>query len=211
MLRDLFLDCRSLEYCNVSVELGDYRIVIVSSGVKRSLVASAYNTRLAECQQGAGFFSKIDKQVRAMRDVTPEMLEDHGDGLSTIFSRRCRHVVDENERVLRAVSALEHGKLDEFDALMNASHESLRDEYEMTCPKLDLLVELSRKTDGVLGRRMTGGFGGCTVSLVHRDGVQQMTDRLNHEYTGGFGLEPGVFLLVLNREAGSIELSAEKS
>ncbi len=203
----LFLDCRSLEYRNIPLALGDYRIVIVSSGVKRSLSASAYNTRLSECRQGVAFFSEIDETVRALRDVTPGMLEEHGDGLAPTINRRCRHVVEENDRVLRAVTALEDGNFDEFGALMYASHDSLRDDYEVSSPELDMLVELARETDGVLGSRMTGaGFGGCTVSLVRNDAVQAFSDHLHTDYTSCFGLEPGVYVLEGNREAGPIRL-----
>ena len=201
----LILDCRSLDYENVPVMLGDYRMVIVSSEVKRSLASSAYNTRRAECQKAVEYFRHSNADVRSLRDVSIEVFESSGDALSDTVRRRCRHVVAENQRVLDAAVSLKSGQLAKFGRLMIDSHHSLRDDFEVSCPELDLLVELAIKTDGVLGSRMTGaGFGGCTVSLVHKDAIASLTDRLNAEYTVRFNLTPGVFVLEGNREAGHL-------
>ena len=201
----LMLDCRSLDYENVPIELGDYRVVIISSEVKRSLATSAYNTRRAECQEGVEHFSQLDKSVRALRDVTPELFEANNDELTPIVRRRCRHVVAENQRVLDATEALKAGRLDRFGELMKASHRSLRDDFEVSCPELDLLVKLANATDGVLGSRMTGaGFGGCTVSIAHKNAIGLVTDAIG-EYTIRFGLTPSVFVLDENLEAGVVE------
>jgi len=203
----LFLDCRSLDYDNVSVALGDYRVVIVNSEVKRSLASSAYNTRRAECQEAVEHFSQFKPEVRSLRDVSAELFETHGDELSATVRRRCLHVISENQRVLDAVSALRADRLEEFGKLMTASHRSLRDDFEVSCAELDLLVRLATTTSGVLGSRMTGaGFGGCTVSLVHKDAIDELTKRLNVEYAARFDLTPGVFVLEGNREAGLVEL-----
>jgi len=201
----LFLDCRSLEYDNVPVVLGDYRIVIVSSEVKRSLASSAYNTRRAECREAVEHFRQYDKAVSALRDVSSRMFEDYGDELSPVVRRRCQHVVSENQRVLDAVAALKTGELRVFGTLMCESHQSLRDNFEVSCPELDLLVKLALDTDGVLGSRMTGaGFGGCTVNLVHKDAVKNLEDRLKIDYTARFDLTPGIFMLEGNLEAGPL-------
>ena len=201
----LFLDCRSLEYRSIPLVLGDYRIVIVSSGVKRSLATTAYNARRAECQQAVEFFHGVDPDVVALRDVSPEMFDEHRHELSGVVRQRCRHVIAENGRVLDAASLLSDSHLDEFGALMTASHLSLRDDFEVSCPELDLLVTLSNNTEGVLGARMTGaGFGGCTVNLVHEDAVQVLTERIEAEYAVRFGLTPGVFALQGNLEAGRL-------
>lgn len=202
----LLLDCRSLDYENVLVELSDYRVVVVSSEVKRSLASSAYNTRRAECQEAVEHFSQYDDSIRALRDVSAELFEAYGDELSPVLRRRCRHVVSENQRVLDAVAALKSGKLEVFGALMIESHGSLRDDFEVSCPELDLLVKLAKNTGGVLGSRMTGaGFGGCTVSLVHKDAVAPLADKLNSDYTARYNLTPGVFVLEGNLEAGPVE------
>lgn len=204
----LVLDCRSLEYKNVPVELGEHRIVIVSSEVKRSLASSAYNTRRAECQEAVEHFGQFDSNIRSLRDVSAEMFEEKGDELPANVRRRSRHVIAENQRVLDAVEALEFGQLNRFGELMVESHRSLRDDFEVSCAELDLLVKLARNTEGVLGSRMTGaGFGGCTVSLVHKDAVASLIDRLNADYTARFNLAPGVFVLERNLEAGPVDLA----
>jgi galactokinase len=191
----LFLDCRSLEYKNIPLTLGDFRIVIVDSGVKRSLAASAYNTRRAECQEAVEYFNKVDDKVIALRDVTPEMFEEHADELASNVRRRCRHVVAENKRVLDAVDSLSGGDLETFGSLMNASHHSLRDDFEVSCAELDLLTKLARNSEGVLGARMTGaGFGGCTVNLVHDDAIPDLVSRLESKYPARFDLTPGIFV-----------------
>ena len=200
----LLLDCRSLEYEDVPVDLGDHRVVIVSSEVERSLASSAYNTRRAECQAGVEHFSRYDESVSALRDVSADLFEAHEDELTPVVRRRCRHVISENQRALDAAAALKAGQLDRFGELMNASHRSLRDDFEVSCPELDMLVELANGTDGVLGSRMTGaGFGGCTVSIVHKDAVDSLADRLA-AYTERFALTPGVFALRGNLEAGLV-------
>lgn len=205
----LFLDCRSLDYESVPVELGDYRVVIISSEVKRSLASSAYNTRRAECQKAVEHFGQFAPDIIALRDITADMFGAHGDELSPVVRRRCRHVIAENQRTLDAAAALKSGKLEDFGKLMIESHRSLRDDFEVSCPELDLLVKLARNTNGVLGSRMTGaGFGGCTVSIVHKDAVMSLVDKLNSDYTARFNLTPGVFALEGNREAGPIDLDA---
>jgi galactokinase len=200
----LLLDCGSLDYDNVPIELGDYRIVIINSEVERSLASSAYNTRRAECEKGVAYFRQYDEAIRALRDVTGEMFEGHGEGLEPVVRQRCRHVVAENQRVLDATVALKAGQLDRFGELMNASHVSLRDDFEVSCPQLDMLVELAIGTEGVLGSRMTGaGFGGCTVSIVREDAVDELTSKLA-DYIARFDLQPSVFVLGENLESGRV-------
>ncbi len=201
----LFLDCRSLEYKNIPIELGEYRIVIVSSGVKRSLAASAYNARRAECREAVDFFSQQDSNVAALRDVTAKMFEESSADFPANVRRRCRHVIAENSRVLEAVELLKNGQLEEFGSLMTASHNSLRDDFEVSCEELDLLVKIATDTEGVLGARMTGaGFGGCTVNLVHKDSIATLVKRLDEEYASSVQSQHEVFLLPGNLEAGPI-------
>jgi galactokinase len=204
----LLLDCRSLDHENVPVELGEHRVVIISSEVQRSLASSAYNTRRAECQAGVGHFARYDDSVRALRDVSAELFEAHSDKLTPVIRRRCRHVISENQRALDGAAALKAGQLDRFGELMNASHRSLRDDFEVSCPELDMLVTLANGTGGVLGSRMTGaGFGGCTVSIVHKDSVASLVGNLI-EYRARFNLTPGVFVLEGNLEAGPMHNTA---
>ncbi len=169
----LMIDCRSNEYELVPFANQDYRIVICNSKVDRGLVDSEYNKRREECEKASSFFAeKLNHRVEALRDVTPEELEKNAEDLEDITLRRARHVVTENNRVLIAASALKNDDLKTFGKLMTESHLSLRDDYEVSCDELDILVELALEQEGVLGARMTGaGFGGCTVNLVHKDNV----------------------------------------
>lgn len=200
----LMLDCRSLSYVDIPVTLGDHRIVIISSEVKRELAASAYNERRAQCEEGVALFKQYDPSVRALRDVTLDQVNAYASELSDIVRRRCSHVVSENMRVLNASAALGAGGLEEFGALMNASHQSLRDDFEVSCDELDCLVDIAQRTDGVLGSRMTGaGFGGCTVTLIHSDAIDSLKAQL-FAYTDRFGLNPGMFVLQDNLEAGPL-------
>jgi len=200
----LMLDCRSLSYVDIPVTLGDHRIVIISSEVKRELASSAYNERRAQCEEGVALFKQYDPSVRALRDVTLDQVNAHASELSDIVRRGCSHVVSENMRVLNASAALGSGDLEEFGALMNASHQSLRDDFEVSCDELDCLVDIAQGTDGVLGSRMTGaGFGGCTVTLIHSDAIDSLKAQL-FAYTERFGLNPGIFVLQDNLEAGPL-------
>ena len=200
----LLLDCRALSYENVPVELGDHRIIIISSEVRRALASSAYNKRRAECLQAVEYFGRLDSNVSALRDVTADLFEAHGAELSPVVRRRCHHVISEIQRTLDAAAALKTGNLEDFGNLMTASHQSLRAEFEVSCDELDFLVNLAMTTDGVLGSRMTGaGFGGCTVSLAQQDAVPLLVERCA-SYTARFGLEPGVFVLDSNLEAGPV-------
>lgn len=200
----LMLDCRSLSYVDIPLTLGDHRIVIISSQVKRELASSAYNERRAQCEEGVTLFQQYDPSVQALRDVTLDQVNAHASELSDIVRRRCSHVVSENMRVLNASAALGAGDLEELGALMNASHQSLRSDFEVSCAELDCLVDIAQRTDGVLGSRMTGaGFGGCTVTLIHRDAVECLKARLA-EYEARFALKPGVFVLTDNLQAGVV-------
>jgi len=191
----LLIDCRSLEYRHVPVPSGEYRFVVADTGKRRGLVDSEYNTRRRECEEAAAFFAKRRPEVKALRDVSPEeLLEAEGKLDGTVF-RRARHVVTENARTLKAVEALENGDMEAFGELMNASHESLRTDYEVSCAELDVMVEEALRIPGVLGSRMTGaGFGGCTVSLVRSDAVERFVAQVPERYAARTGLKPEVYV-----------------
>jgi galactokinase len=165
----LFLDCRSLDYELVPLNMKDEVVLILNSGRSRGLVDSKYNERRRACEEGVRFFGKWLPGVRALRDVSPEQFEEHKGRLPDEVGKRCRHIVYENRRVLESVECLKRGDLARFGELMWASHDSLRDDYEVSCGELDALNELARGLDGVVGERMTGaGFGGCAVAIVRR-------------------------------------------
>jgi galactokinase len=200
----LLLDCRTLSHVSIPVALGDYRIVIISSEVKRELASSAYNERRSQCEDGVLAFKQTDPSVEALRDVSVETLEACGGELSEVVYRRCRHVITETARVLDASAALGAGDLAQFGALMTQSHRSLRDDFEVSCDELDCLVDIASGVEGVLGSRMTGaGFGGCTVTLIHKDSIDALRVQLL-TYTERFSLNPEMFVLHGNWEAGEV-------
>ena len=165
----LFLDCRSLEY--EWVPLGsEVTVVVFNTGVKRELASSDYNERRRQCQEGVRLFAEVLPQVKSLRDVTLCDFEKYQGRLDPVTMRRCRHVISENQRVLDCVEALRAGNLERVKGLFHESHESLRDDFEVSCHELDILVDLAREYPLQKGSRMTGGgFGGCTVHLVPKD------------------------------------------
>jgi galactokinase len=190
----LMLDCRSLDYKPLPLPEG-VRIVVCDTTVKHELACSQYNARRAECEEGVARLRKPLPGVRALRDVTVDELERFGRDLPPVIYRRCRHVVGENARVIAAMHALERGELCAFGRLMRESHRSLRDDYEVSCRELDIMVELAGGLEGVYGARMTGaGFGGCTVNLVRAADVASFTRKMSAGYEEATGLMPGIYV-----------------
>ncbi|MFW6280911.1 MAG: galactokinase, partial [Halanaerobium sp.] len=164
----LLIDCRTNQYQLVPFANKDYKIVICNSKVERGLVDSEYNNRRKECNQAVEFFAeKLGKNITALRDLDLDTLDEYKAELPETVYKRAHHVISENQRVLTAKNALKNNDMNKFGKLLYASHKSLRDDYEVSCKELDLLVELASQEKGARGARMTGaGFGGCTVNLV---------------------------------------------
>jgi len=193
--RALFLDCRDLSYRLIPVQSEKVKLVITNTKVKRSLAGSEYNQRREECGEGVNLLKKKLPKIKSLRDVTPEDLAEHQELLPETVRKRCFHVVMENDRVTRAVQALEKGSLREFGRLMIESHNSLRDLYQVSCPELDLLVKNALSLKGVLGSRMTGaGFGGCTVSLVDEKAVDEFRIKSSRGYQKETGKVPEFYV-----------------
>ncbi len=189
----LLLDCRSLNAKSVPVNLGDCQIVICDSKIRHRLASSEYNLRRRDCETGVKLLSTALPGIRALRDVTLVQLEGCRSIVPDTVFRRCRHVVSENERTLIAADALAAGDLASMGALMSASHQSLRDDYEVSCFELDLLVQSAQAQPGVFGARMTGGgFGGCTVNLVRRGGISSFRENVSRAYRKHTGIIPGI-------------------
>lgn len=195
----LLIDCRGRQYS--AVLLPDFvRVVVVDSGVRRKLAGSAYNERRAQCETGARLMG-----VSALRDVSLQMLAELEDKLPGIVARRCRHVVTENQRVLHGVAALERGDAVRFGDLMNASHASMRDLFEISTPEIETLVEIQRANPGCLGVRLTGaGFGGCTVALVQSNAVSPLEAAIQAEYPERTGKVPQVYVCDATDGAGLV-------
>ena len=183
----LLLDCRSLDFQFVPIPSG-ICLVVGNTMVKHDLATSAYNTRREECEQGARFFAAKDPEVRALRDVSVEMLERYADELPAVIRKRCFHVVRENQRTIDLSNALTASDWPRVGQLMRESHQSLRDLYEVSCRELDIMVEAAEGLPGFIGGRMTGGgFGGCTINLVRENQADQFAVRvaeLYHKATG---------------------------
>ncbi len=190
----LLIDCRSLEATLVPLALGTATLLVCDSRVQHELVTSAYNERRAECERGVAVLGAGDARVRALRDVSVAELEARRGELPPVTYRRCRHVVTENARTRAAAAALGAGDLAAVGRLMAESHASLRDDYEVSSPELDLLVEVATEHPGVYGARLTGaGFGGCTVTLVESAAVEGLAAALGAALRGRFGITPALF------------------
>jgi galactokinase len=187
----LLIDCRSLDYELLPMPPG-VTVLVVDSSAPRSLAASAYNERRAQCEHAATVFG-----VEALRDVSVEEFERRKSELPDDIARRVSHVIYENRRVLDAVAALRANDVARFGELMNQSHDSLRDLYEVSSRELDAIVDIARGSSGVYGARMTGaGFGGCAIALVQNDQADALAERMLEEYPRRTGREPKVYSCV---------------
>jgi galactokinase len=207
----LMIDCRTLDFKTVPLRLSDkgYCIVITNSGVRRGLVDSAYNERRQSCQQGVRELERLlNRQLSSLRDVRLDEFIAVSSRLPVILSKRCHHVISENERVLLAVAALENDDLEDFGHLMNASHESLKTYFEVSCPEIDILVEMTQAQPSVLGSRITGGgFGGCTVSLMPLDMVESYGTDIIPAYEHKTGCKADVYVCVASDGASFLKKS----
>ena len=190
----LLIDCRSLEYELIPVPK-EAALVIGNTKASRSLANSAYNERRRQCEEGVALLQKVLPDIRALRDVSSEQLEEHKALLPPVIYRRCRHVVTENERVLQTIEALAANNLTTAGELMNESHTSLRDDYEVSSPALDAMVQAMRSGSGCYGARLTGaGFGGCAVALVKPGSEQEVADAIYEKYPKATNIWPEVYI-----------------
>ena len=192
----IFLRCKNLSYKLVPLELGDYKIVISNTNKKHSLASSKYNERRSECEQGFDILKQAFPDAECLGDISYSDYKNHESLISNpIIKKRIEHVISENDRVLKSIDALNSGNLDLFGKFMNASHVSLRDLYEVSCHELDVLVDEALKIDGVISSRMTGaGFGGCTVSLVHKDATDLFVKNVGKAYKEKIGYDATFYI-----------------
>lgn len=192
----IFLDTNTLDYEYAPVMLQDAKIVITNSKVKHSLVDSAYNDRRNESEKALEEL-KMVVDIQTLGDLTEEQFEAHKDAIKDeVRRKRAKHAVYENQRTIRAQKALKNNDIVQFGQLMNASHESLKNDYEVSCEEIDVLVDLARKVEGVIGSRITGGgFGGCTVSIVKNEAVDDFTKVLEMEYAKKVGHKPEFYIV----------------
>lgn len=200
----VLLDCRSLERRMLPIP-SKMALIVCNTMVKHELGASEYNTRREECEEAVKVLGQVLPSVHALRDVTPAQLEEHRGLLSNVIYRRALHVVTENERVLRAADAFQNGAVEKLGQLMADSHRSLRQDYEVSCPELDTLVEIAARQRGVFGARMTGGgFGGCTINLVDVAHAQEFQQKVSAAYKSATGLQPDIYVCKASQGAEAV-------
>ena len=192
----IFLDCNTLDFEYAPIVLDGAKIVVTNSMVKHSLVTSAYNDRRNESAQALKDLQTVC-DIKTLGDLTDEEFEAHKDAIKDEVARkRGKHAVYENQRTIKAVKALKENDIETFGKLMNASHVSLRDDYETSCPEVDVLVDEAWKIPGVIGSRITGGgFGGCTVSIVKDEAIDQFKANLTKAYEEKVGKTPEFYVV----------------
>jgi galactokinase len=190
----LLLDCRTLEYSHEPLP-ENVRLVICNTMVRHSVSGGEYNLRREQCETGARFFAERIPGVKALRDVSIEQFQNYAGELPEKIRKRCRHVITEDARVTLAAGALARHDLHKFGELVGESHVSLRDDFEVSCRELDVMVELAAKVEGVYGSRMTGGgFGGCTINLVKNSAVEEFRSVVAPSYERATGKSPEIYV-----------------
>lgn len=184
------LDCRSMEYEYVPLNMEGVRIVLLNTNVNHSLASSEYNTRRQECEQGVAWIKAHHPEVHSLRDATLEMLDQYVAPQSKVVDKRCRYVVEEIQRLQQGCEDLRNGHLEDLGQKMFATHDGLSKQYEVSCKELDFLVDHVRNNPNVLGARMMGGgFGGCTINLVKEEAIDELIASATKAYKGGMGMD----------------------
>jgi galactokinase len=201
------LDCRSLEYAYFPLDTQACRLVLCNSGVKHALADSEYNTRREECAEGVRILQRKNPTIKSLRDATLAEIEVAKAEMGAVIERRCRYVVEENARVEALTQHLEAGHpLHEVGELIYASHNGLRDDYQVSCPELDVLVELAHEAPGAYGARMMGGgFGGCTINLVDSAEVDNFIAFMTKGYQDRLGLALETYVTTLADGVGELK------
>jgi galactokinase len=208
------LDCRSLFYEYVPLKLSGFKILLLNTNVKHQLSSSAYNTRREQCEQGVAWVKEYVPGVKALRDVTVDMLDKYVLPKDKLIYQRCKYVVDEDNRLLQACTDLKKGDINALGAKMFATHDGLSREYEVSCKELDFLVDYVRNNKAVLGARMMGGgFGGCTINIIKEDAIAILVAALVPDYKMATGYDLSYYIasvedgtqLVTKKEAAYVQ------
>jgi galactokinase len=204
------LDCRSLFYEYVPLDLKGYKILLLNTNVRHKLSSSEYNTRREQCEQGVEWVREQYPEVKALRDVTPEMLEQIVLPRDGVIHQRCRYVVEENRRLTDACSDLKNGDLMALGQKMYETHEGLRKLYEVSCRELDFLVDHMRQEEAVIGARMMGGgFGGCTINLIRENDIQRILSQVEDAYRAATGVELTSYVVAIEDGTGPCPATAD--
>ena len=191
----MLLDCRSLDFEYIPIDINPYCLLLLNTNVLHNLSTGEYNVRRQQCEDGLEVVAEKFGIGKSFRNVTIKMLEDCQEELGETLFNRCSYIVQENKRVLQAVSALRKGNLVKMGLLMYDTHEGLRKKFEVSCPELDFLVDYSKTKEQVLGARMMGGgFGGCTLNIIHKDAVGAYVEETSEAYKKAFNIELSHFI-----------------
>jgi len=186
----LLLDCESVSHQYIPIELEPFSLLLLNTNVSHNLATGEYNTRRAECYKGVEILQESGLEIKSLRDLTEVVLFQHKELLPAVIYKRCHYVIKENERVMQASVALKNNNLYDFGRLLYESHDGLQREYEVSCKELDFLVDYSRDKSYILGSRMMGGgFGGCTLNLIHSDCIENYIEELSMAYKTEFGID----------------------
>jgi galactokinase len=184
------LDCRSLEYETFPLDLQDYELVLLNSNVEHSLASSQYNIRRSQCEEGVAIMQKKDAAIQSLRDASMDLLDQCRNEMSEVVYRRCKYIIEENERVLNFCEALEQKNFEGLGQILKAAQLGMKHEYEITCPEIDFLFDFAYQYPGVIGARMMGGgFGGCTLNIVEKDKEEAYLQDISSAYKDQFGFE----------------------
>jgi galactokinase len=190
----ILLDCESLEYKYIPIHIEPFKILLLNTNVSHNLASGEYNTRRSQCETGVEIIKKKYPTVNSLRNVSLSMLQEFTSKMDRVIFNRCTYVVEENKRVLKAVEALKKDLLPKLGEYMYATHNGLQNLYKVSCPELDFLVDFSKKYDDVLGARMMGGgFGGCTINIVHQDAVPVFITEASKAYFNKFKIKLTTF------------------
>lgn len=201
----MLLDCKSREFSYMKMGLEEFRFVLFNTNVKHDHVSGDYNDRPTECRKAVELISKKHPEITSLRDVQNRMLEEVN--LPQPLHQRVLFILEENQRVHQFTTALQEGNIDALGTLLNQSHIGLRDLYQVSCPELDLMVDLSLKEEGVLGSRMMGGgFGGCTINLIRKDRVDKVTESVLSEYQKQTGIVPEAYPVQISNGVELIDI-----
>jgi len=190
----ILLDCQSLEFEYVPIKIEPFKILLLNTNVSHNLASGEYNLRRSQCEKGVEIIKQKYPQVNSLRDVSRKMLDEAKSLMPAIVFNRCSYVVEEQQRVLNSVIALKNNKLGDLGNYMYQTHDGLQNNYEVSCPELDFLVDYSKSFEAVLGARMMGGgFGGCTINLVHSEAVDSFIAHASEAYFNEFNIKLTAF------------------
>jgi len=194
------LDCQTLDFEYVPLNLNGYKIVLFNTNIKHSLASTEYNARRVQCEQGVLWVNEHEPGVRTLRDVTLSMLNSYVREKDPVIYKRCRYVVEENARVLRSSEDLKAGNLEALGKKMFQTHQGLSEDFEVSCKELDFLVDQVKDNPDILGARMIGGgFGGCTINIVKEDAIAELTERVSKAYKDSLNLELAVYIAAIEQ------------